>query len=60
MSLRPLFLAAILAGLPAPVLAQAARDNIDALIEQQAKAQKVPASFIHKVVKRESNYNPHA
>lgn len=35
-------------------------DNIDALIEQQAKANKVPAAFVHKVVKRESNYNPRA
>lgn len=60
MNLRHLFLAALLAGLPAPVLAQAARDNIDALIEEQARANKVPASFIHKVVKRESNYNAHA
>lgn len=38
----------------------AARDNIDALIEQQAKANGVPSSFVHQVVKRESNYNPNA
>ena len=38
----------------------AGRDNIDALIEQQAKANGVPASFVHAVVKRESNYNPSA
>jgi hypothetical protein len=30
------------------------------LIEQQAKANGVPASFVHAVVKRESNYNPKA
>ena len=48
--------------LPAPALAQgkAARDNIDALIEEQARAAGVPASFVHAVVKRESNYNPKA
>lgn len=48
--------------LPAPALAQgkAARDNIDALIEEQARAAGVPASFVHAVVKRESNYNPNA
>jgi len=48
--------------LPAPALAQGktARDNIDALIEEQARAAGVPASFVHQVVKRESNYNPNA
>lgn len=56
-----LFLAALLAVAPAAAFGQgAARDNIDALIEQQAKANGVPASFVHAVVKRESNYNPNA
>ena len=55
-----LFLAAVLAVVPAAAFGQAARDNIDALIEQQAKANGVPASFVHAVVKRESNYNPNA
>ncbi|MBE7245923.1 MAG: transglycosylase SLT domain-containing protein [Actinomycetospora chiangmaiensis] len=55
-----LLLAAALAAAPAAVSAQTARDNIDALIEQQAKANGVPASFVHAVVKRESNYNPNA
>jgi hypothetical protein len=55
-----LFLAAALAVAPAAAFGQAARDNIDALIEQQAKANGVPASFVHAVVKRESNYNPNA
>jgi hypothetical protein len=55
-----LFLAAVLAAAPAAALAQSPRDNIDALIEQQAKANGVPASFVHAVVKRESNYNPNA
>lgn len=55
-----LFLAASLAVVPAAAFGQAAHDNIDALIEQQAKANGVPASFVHAVVKRESNYNPRA
>lgn len=55
-----LFLAAAIAAVPTAAFAQSARDNIDALIEQQAKANGVPASFVHAVVKRESNYNPNA
>jgi len=55
-----LILAAVLAVAPAAAFGQGARDNIDALIEQQAKANGVPASFVHAVVKRESNYNPNA
>ncbi len=55
-----LLLATALAAAPATAFAQGARDNIDALIEQQAKANGVPASFVHAVVKRESNYNPKA
>ena len=55
-----LILAAVLAVVPAAAFGQSAHDNIDALIEQQAKANGVPASFVHAVVKRESNYNPRA
>ena len=56
-----LLVAALLAVAPAAALGQgAARGDIDALIEQQARANGVPASFIHAVVKRESNYNPNA
>ncbi|MCJ2055704.1 transglycosylase SLT domain-containing protein [Methylobacterium sp. J-048] len=55
-----LFLAAALAVVPVAAFGQSAHDNIDALIEQQAKANGVPASFVHAVVKRESNYNPRA
>ncbi|MEA1833601.1 transglycosylase SLT domain-containing protein [Methylobacterium durans] len=61
MNQRLLLLAALVAAAPAPALAQqVARDNIDALIEEQARANGVPASFVHQVVKRESNYNPNA
>ena len=57
---RRLLFAGALAVIAAPAVAQGARDNIDALIEQHAKANGVPASFVHAVVKRESNYNPKA
>ncbi|GJD74849.1 lytic transglycosylase domain-containing protein [Methylobacterium goesingense] len=68
MNQRLLLLAVVAVAVPCGVLApgeataqgSAARDNIDALIEQQAKAQGVPSSFVHQVVKRESNYNPNA
>ncbi|KMO20996.1 lytic transglycosylase domain-containing protein [Methylobacterium indicum] len=53
---------AVAVATPLPALAQVSpvRDNIDALIEAHAKANGVPASFIHRVVKRESGYNPRA
>lgn len=62
MNHRLLLLAVAAVAAPTQLIAQtqAARDNIDALIEQHAKAQGVPASFVHQVVKRESNYNPKA
>ncbi len=50
----------VAATLPALALESPARDSIDALIEAQAKANNVPASLVHRVVKRESNYNPGA
>jgi hypothetical protein len=63
MNQRLLLLAAFVASLPATASAQqtgAPRDNINALIEAQAKAAGLPSSFVHQVVKRESNYNPNA
>ncbi|RVU17862.1 lytic transglycosylase domain-containing protein, partial [Methylobacterium oryzihabitans] len=59
---KRLALAVLAAAAPLPALAQEspARDNIDALIEAHAKAQGIPASLVHRVVKRESNYNPRA
>lgn len=57
-----LVLAALLAvAAPAPVLAQgASRAEIESLIEQTARAYNVPVEHIHRVVRRESNYNPRA
>ncbi|MBX9933888.1 MAG: transglycosylase SLT domain-containing protein [Methylobacterium sp.] len=63
MNHRLLLIAVAAACVPASALAQqanAARDNINALIESQAKAAGLPSSFVHQVIKRESNYNPNA
>jgi hypothetical protein len=57
---RLLIAVAVAAPLPATAQVSPVRDNIDALIEAHAKANGVPASFIHRVVKRESGYNPRA
>ncbi|WP_053082133.1 lytic transglycosylase domain-containing protein, partial [Methylobacterium aquaticum] len=58
---KRLFIAvAVATPLPATAQVSPVRDNIDALIEAHAKANGVPASFIHRVVKRESGYNPRA
>lgn len=57
-----LVLAALFAiAAPAPVLAQgASRAEIETLIEQTARAYNVPVAHVHRVVRRESNYNPRA
>lgn len=68
MNQRFLILAVVAVAMPCRLFApgeaaaqgSVARDNIDALIEEQAKAQGLPSSFVHQVVKRESNYNPNA
>ncbi|WP_053078412.1 lytic transglycosylase domain-containing protein [Methylobacterium tarhaniae] len=57
---RLLIAVAVAAPLPATAQVSPVRDNIDALIEAHARANGVPASFIHRVVKRESGYNPRA
>ncbi|EIM27739.1 lytic transglycosylase domain-containing protein [Microvirga lotononidis] len=36
------------------------RDQLDALIAQHAKAHGVPETLVHRIVKRESGYNPRA
>src|SRR3954470_18054734 len=36
------------------------RASLDALIARHAKAHGVPESLVHRVVRRESNYNPRA
>jgi soluble lytic murein transglycosylase-like protein len=43
---------------PAPLAAVTPRDKLDQRIAEQAKLHHIPASLIHTVVKRESNYNP--
>lgn len=36
------------------------RTAIDALVEQHAKAHGVPGELVHRIIKRESGYNPRA
>jgi soluble lytic murein transglycosylase-like protein len=46
--------------LPAAAAEAADRAAIEALITKHAKANGVPVSLVHRVVRRESNYNPRA
>ncbi len=36
------------------------RAVIDGLVSQHARAQGIPEALVHRVIRRESNYNPHA
>jgi len=59
---RHLVLGCVLAAVSLPAAAADATDRaaIEALIAQHAKANGVPESLVHRVVRRESNYNPRA
>src|SRR3954465_11240724 len=46
--------------LPAAAADATERAALEALITKHAKAHGVPVSLIHRVVRRESNYNPRA
>src|SRR4051812_31134601 len=46
--------------LPAAAADATDRAALEALITKHAKANGVPVSLIHRVVRRESNYNPRA
>ena len=46
--------------LPAVALEVQKNGNLDALIAQHAKENGVPESLVHRVIKRESRYNPRA
>ncbi len=54
----PLAALAIVAALAMPAAAQAGSDY-DALIAQQAQANNVPEALVHRVIVRESRYQPH-
>jgi len=43
-----------------PAAASDERAQIDALVAQHAKAHGIPATLVHRVIKRESGYNPRA
>src|SRR3954449_6343227 len=49
-----------LASLSATMAEASDRTSLDALIAKHAKANGVPESLVHRVVRRESNYNPRA
>ena len=58
---RHLVLGCIFAAIALPAAADATdRTAIEALITKHAKANGVPVSLVHRVVRRESNYNPRA
>jgi soluble lytic murein transglycosylase-like protein len=45
---------------PAPMVARNGRNGLDALIASHAKLNGVPEDLVHRVVVRESKYNPRA
>ncbi|WP_262269826.1 MULTISPECIES: lytic transglycosylase domain-containing protein [Microvirga] len=49
--------AALACTLPA---AASERDQIDALVAQHAKAHGIPETLVHRIIRRESGYNPRA
>ena len=49
-----------LAALARPAAAGDDRAALDALIEQHASANALPVALVRQVIRRESNFNPHA
>jgi soluble lytic murein transglycosylase-like protein len=49
-----------LAALARPAAAADDRAALDALIEQHASANALPVALVRQVIRRESNFNPHA
>jgi len=60
MILGRLVLGCVLAAATLPAAAAETSDSLHALIAKHAKANGVPESLVHRVVRRESNYNPRA
>jgi soluble lytic murein transglycosylase-like protein len=59
--IRSVLAALALLALAAPALAQSSgREAFDALVAQHAAANGVPVSLVHRVIVRESRYNPRA
>ena len=57
--IKPYLLASAIAALAAPASASE-RSRLDALIAQHARDHGVPEALVHRVVQRESGYNPRA
>jgi Transglycosylase SLT domain len=60
MILGRLVLGCVLVASTLPAAAAETSDSLHALINKHAKANGVPESLVHRVVRRESNYNPRA
>ena len=60
MILGRLVLGCVLAASTLPAAAAETSDSLHALINKHAKANGLPESLVHRVVRRESNYNPRA
>lgn len=58
--LKRILLPALAATLLPISLAHADQNNLSILIAQHATANNIPESLVHRVIKRESNYNPRA
>jgi soluble lytic murein transglycosylase-like protein len=52
-------LASCLGAFALPADAQSSRDALEGSIASHAAAEGVPTSLVHRVIRRESNYNPH-
>lgn len=48
------------AAAPAPTAAPQGHENLDALISRYAEVNNVPVTLVHRVIDRESDYNPRA
>jgi len=51
-------LALVLAALLFPAVASAGHEEIDALVRTQAQVNNVPEALVHRVIQRESRYQP--
>jgi soluble lytic murein transglycosylase-like protein len=58
--IRPIALALCASALVLPASAQDSRSQFNAMVEKHAAANGVPAALVHRVIVRESRYNPRA
>jgi soluble lytic murein transglycosylase-like protein len=58
--LKRILLACLLAVAGVSHAAADKREQFDVIVEAYAKTYKIPSRLIHRIIKRESNYNPRA